>query len=250
MRKIAFTIDSEKDFKKDSYNDIKTKLPKLAKVLKKRGIKATFFATSDCLKKYPGIFKKLEKGGHEIALHGHLHERWDVLPLKEKEEKLNKAIAVYKKVFGKNPLGFRAPQFSADFELVKLLNKKGFVYDSSIVQFPLTQTIFFPSRLLLYLKQCFIRWEIRHNKMKIWEIMVSSFGLAVSAFTLRKLPRWLFSAIHELSYVFRGSGWKRKRWIVFLSHSYEFDNAGLRRIESYFDKNKTAQFVRMEELVR
>lgn len=247
MKKIAFTIDTEKDFNRDSYTNLKN-LGRLAKILRKRKIKATFFVTSDCLQKAPALFKGLERAGHEIALHGYLHERWDILSLKEKEEKLDKAISIYKKIFRKNPRGFRAPQFSADFELIKLLNKKGFKYDSSLVQFPLTQAIFFPSRFGLYFRQGFIRFRIRSSKMKIWEIMVSSFGLPISAFTMRKLPRWLFLILHELSYIFRGKGWKRKRWVIFMCHSYELDNKGIKRIEGYFKKYQNARFVKMEEL--
>jgi len=243
MRKIAFTVDVEKDFHKESYANLKN-LSKLSKTLKARNIKATFFATSDCLEKYPGIFKKLRKEGHEVALHGYLHERWDVLSLEEREERLHKAIAVYRGVFNENPKGFRAPQFSADFELVKLLNKMHFAYDSSLVQFPLFQAIFFPSRLGLYLRQCFIRPNIRGSKMRIWEIFVSSFVLPTSAFSLRKLPRWLFWILHEFAYLYR-----KKNWVIFLSHSYEFDKAGLERIESYLEKYKNASFVRMEDLV-
>jgi peptidoglycan/xylan/chitin deacetylase (PgdA/CDA1 family) len=249
MKKIAFTVDVEKDFGKDSYTNLKN-LSNLNKVLKKRGIKATFFVTSDCLQKYPSLFKRLENEGHEIALHGYLHERWDVLTKKEKEEKLENAIAVYRKIFKRNPRGFRAPQFSADFELIELLNRKKFVYDSSIVQFPLTQAIFFPSRLPLYLKQCLIRFRIRNSKMKIWEIIISSFGLPISAFTLRKLPREVFSILHELAYIQRGKGHRRKGWMVFLAHSYELNGRMMKLLEEYFEKNKNAQFVTMENLLK
>lgn len=243
MRKIAFTIDVEKDFGGESYENLKNDVPKLAKMLGKRGIKATFFVTCDCLEKFPGLFRKLKKEGHEIALHGYMHERWDILSGKEREEKLNAAMKCFKRVFGENPIGFRAPQFSADFELVKLLDRKKFLYDSSVVQFPLSQVIFFPSRIGLYLKQMFLRSKIRHNHLKIWEIYVSSFGLPISAFSLRKLPKWIFFAMHELAFIHR-----IKKWVVFLSHSYEFNGAGLKRIERYFDSYKNAKFVTMSEL--
>ena len=245
MRNIAFTVDVEKDYNSDSYEDLRKNLPKLAALLKRRKIKATFFVTSDCLEKDPALFRKLHKEGHEIALHGYMHERWDTMNLHTKRETLNKAIAVYKKVFNEMPLGFRAPQFSADFELIRVLEENGFLYDSSIVQFPLTQTIFFPSRLFLYIEQLFIKSRIRHNKMKIWEIFVSSFGLPISAFTLRRLPKWLFITLHEAAFAKRG-----KSWTVFLSHSYELDKAGLKRIENYLDWYKNANFVRMRDIIR
>src|SRR3972149_11012397 len=174
-----------------------------------------------------------------------MHERWNTMNLHTKRETLNKAIAVYKKVFNEMPLGFRAPQFSPAFELLRVLEENGFLYDSSIVQFPLTQTIFFPSRLFLYIEQLFIKSRIRHNRMKIWEIFVSSFGLPISAFYLRRLPKWLFITLHEAAFAKRG-----KSWTVFLSHSYELDKAGLKRIDNYFELYKNANFVRMRDIIR
>lgn len=225
--KRLLTIDTEKDFNKNSYENIK-KLHGFVKTLEKSSIKISFFVTCDCLQKFPSLFRKLAKK-HEIALHGYLHERWDVLGRKEKEERLDKAIKIYKKIFKKSPKGFRAPQFSADFELLELLEKKGFEYDSSIVQFPLSQAIFFPSRFHLYLRQCNFQEQIKKKKMKIREIPVSSFILPISMFSLRILPQFIFNSFAKLSVLFR-----KDKTLLFLIHSYEFNNANFKRLNKFF----------------
>lgn len=240
MRKICFTIDVERDGGKKSYLGVTRDLKAFAKFCEGKGMRTTMYVTSDCLERYPKLFKEFAKQGHEIALHGHLHERWDILGLKEKEERLGKAIRVYRKVFKGEPKGFRAPQFSADFELVKLLEKRGFDYDSSIVQCPVSQAIFFPSRFSLYARQCLFRMKLR--KSKIDEIPVSSFGLPISIFALGKLPFWIFKIIFSLS------SWMRKdKTIVMLSHSYELNGERLAKLKKFFGSNENDVFITMEE---
>jgi peptidoglycan/xylan/chitin deacetylase (PgdA/CDA1 family) len=225
--KICVTVDAEKD-PDGTYAGLVNGLPKLLAILDKKMAKATFFVTSNCLKTHPGIFRELKRKGHEIALHGFMHERWDVLSVCEKEERLDKAIEIYKKILKEDPKGFRAPQFSADFNLIRLLEERGFTYDSSIVQFPLSQAIFFPSRFPLYLEQCKFMEKIKKQKMKIKEIPVSSFILPISAFSLRKLPFPAFSALARLSSFLR-----KDNTVVFLSHSYEFNDKNIKKLEKF-----------------
>lgn len=55
----------------------------------------------------------------------------------EREQDIQHYINVYKKIFKKMPCGFRAPSNIIDEEQMKLLQDKGFLYDSSIVpRFP------------------------------------------------------------------------------------------------------------------
>lgn len=226
--KVFVTIDVEPAPGKKDYSGIKKGLARLIGILKKNKLKAIFFVTSDYLEKYAGMFRNLRKKGYEIALHGFEHERWDILSKTEKKAILERAIKTYKKILGKRPKGFRAPQFSADFELLELLEKKGFVYDSSIVQCPISQAIFFPSRLFLYLKQCKFQEKIKRKKMKIKEIPVSSFILPISMFSLKILPLFIFIFLSRLSLVF-----KKHKQLVILAHSYELNDRNFKKLEKF-----------------
>ncbi len=156
--------------------DIETieEIPEIIKILKKVKIETAFFVPAKLLESNPTIFKKLSLYG-KIGLHGYKHERFDSLNYNEKENLIKNSIEIYKKIFKKNPKYFRAPQFSADFELLGLLEKYGFEEDFSITEFPLFQTIFFPTHFLTYLRQIKINKKLKEKNMKIKEISLSSF---------------------------------------------------------------------------
>jgi len=129
--KAAFTIDVEPDLKTGKFLGIDEGLPILLKLLEKHNIKATFFVTCDCLEKSPKLFLDIKERGHEIALHGYRHERFDILSQKEKKEQLKKSFFCFKKYLKTKPVGFRAPQHSITSETISLLEKNNFLYDSS-----------------------------------------------------------------------------------------------------------------------
>src|SRR4030042_500425 len=107
MKTISISIDVEPDINNQTYDGVINGLPLLLNILKKYNIKATFFVTCDCIKKFPGIFRKMKKLGHEIALHGYTHKRLDELNYEQKEEQINKSLICFKKYLNLIPIGFR-----------------------------------------------------------------------------------------------------------------------------------------------
>src|SRR3989338_3950826 len=241
--KFCFTIDTEKDYKTGSYESIVSGFRKLQPILAKHHIRPTLFVTCDCIEKYPKLFNEFKKRGWEISLHGYRHLRFDEMNKKQKEENLNKAIKCFKKYLKTSPIGLRAPQFSSDYELILLANKKGFSYDSSIVQFPPSQFIFFRSKLPLFLKQMKFKSLIKKNNLKIKEIPSSSFILPISVFSLRKLPFFIFRILARLSIMIR-----KDSSLVFLSHSYEFNDKVIAKIDKFLNLYKDSFFITMSEL--
>lgn len=49
-------------------------IPRLLPLLESRGIRATFFVTGIIGSVYPGLLKRIADGGHEIGIHGAVHE--------------------------------------------------------------------------------------------------------------------------------------------------------------------------------
>jgi len=106
----------------------------LLDLLKKYNQQATFFVLGQLAEKYPKIIKKIADEGQEIACHGYSH-----MPLNElnqnkfgKELKISKNIL--KNIIGKEPKGFRAPNFSLNKKTkwaLGILKKYNFQYDSS-----------------------------------------------------------------------------------------------------------------------
>jgi len=221
---MILTIDVEKDKRgKFYFKEFEEHLNEL------KGNKIILFVVPELLIANKQGFRKLIKK-YEIGLHGYKHERWNVLSLNEKKKRLASAVLSYKKVFGKKPKWFRAPQFSSDFELIELLEKNGFAFDSSIVQCPVSQAIFFPKRFFLYIKQCKFANLIKKKRMKIKEIPVSSYFLPVSMFSLRILPFFKFYFVAKFSLLFR-----KDKKLVFLAHSYEFDAKRTKKLKRFLE---------------
>ena len=107
-------------------------LSRTLEIFKKNSIQATLFVTGKVLEQYPDFFKNL-RADHEIACHGFTHRFWNTLDAKEREGELNNFIALCQKIFERMPAGFRAPSHIIDKDGLRLLEEKGFLYDSSIV---------------------------------------------------------------------------------------------------------------------
>ena len=241
--KISLTVDTEIDYKNKNYKKTVDGIKNLLELDKKYNIKPTLFVTCDCIEKYPDLFNKLKNKGWEISLHGYRHERFDEMSKEKKEMKIEKAINCFKKYLKIKPCGLRAPQFSSDFDLIELAEKSGFSYDSSTVQFPLSQLIFFRRKFKLYWNQMFFKNKIRKNKLKIKEIPVSSFVLPISMFTLRKIPFFMFKILATCSLLFR-----KDKTLVFLSHSYEFEDKNIEKLEKLIRNYKNIEFTKMEDI--
>ena len=153
--KILLSFDVEQDLHSDSYLSLEKGIPRLLKILDKHQVKATFFVPANLLEKFPNYFQKLDNLGHEIALHGYEHERFDTLSYYEAEKRILKSLEIYKNIFGTHPKGFRAPQHSIDKKTLFLLNKHNFKYDSSFAPLNLLQLFFFPKRIFSWIKLFF-----------------------------------------------------------------------------------------------
>lgn len=132
------SIDVEDDFSlpsrqlsKRTWKGVEN-LSKILDVFEKRGISATLFTTGQVLEKYPELVKEWSKS-YEIACHTYTHRFWNRLSTDEREKELENFISLYQKIFNRKPYGFRAPSHIIDEKGMKLLEQKGFLYDSSIV---------------------------------------------------------------------------------------------------------------------
>ena len=253
-----FSVDIEPDLRTGDYNGITVGLPRLMRLLDKYNIKSTLFVTGKVLDKYPGVFKSLKSRGHEVEIHGYSHKRYDLMTLKEKEEDLKKAISSYRRIFGKKPSGFRAPQHSIDQETLSLLKKLGFKFDSSRV----------PGNIMLLrhlLKKSSGKRSILNNffsklspyeiRKGITEIPRSAFLISSGGFELKLYPAWTYKLIILISRTF-------KIPFVFTMHSWDMIKVGNSKTEKMcppelFEKkldyfleysSKRVNYLRMEDI--
>lgn len=88
---------------------ITTGIPRIAALLDKYNIKATFFTPGVIADTYPDMVRDLFKRGHEIGHHGYFHECPASLDEKAERESFQKGVDAIKRVTGKPPVGYRVP---------------------------------------------------------------------------------------------------------------------------------------------
>jgi peptidoglycan-N-acetylglucosamine deacetylase len=108
-------------------------IPRLVEQFARIDMRQTFFVPGWCIEKYPAQIDLLLKNGHEIALHGYLHERSNELPKDKEHYWLGRAVDAYVKQVGTRPRGWRAPSFAFSKHSLPFLLEQGFEYDSSLM---------------------------------------------------------------------------------------------------------------------
>jgi peptidoglycan/xylan/chitin deacetylase (PgdA/CDA1 family) len=111
-----------------------TGTPRLLEILDRHHVPATFFVTGVDSLIHPELVPSLIKSGrNEIGIHGWIHEYPPGLDSEAEEERLlDKAITRIQSLTGKKPLGYRAPSWAFSDYTMGLVQKKGFLYDSSL----------------------------------------------------------------------------------------------------------------------
>jgi peptidoglycan/xylan/chitin deacetylase (PgdA/CDA1 family) len=108
-------------------------MPRILRMLDRYQVPASFFMTAVDAMLHPDMVAAIQKSGrHEIAVHGWIHEFTPRLEPGEEERLLDQAIEYLTKVSGKRPVGYRAPSWAFSAVTLDLLQKKGFLYDSSL----------------------------------------------------------------------------------------------------------------------
>lgn len=110
-------------------------VPRIVDFLGERGLPGTFFVVGEDLTRDAGAreVERIAQAGFEVANHSQSHLPWlDTLPLEEIEREIADAEEGILRVVGERPTGFRAPGFSWSPELLSLLARRGYAYDSSV----------------------------------------------------------------------------------------------------------------------
>ena len=106
-------------------------VPKILETLRDAGVPATFFVPGWTVENHPVPTEMILREGHEIAHHSYSH-RWidPAFPDQEVEE-MERGLESLKRV-GVVPKGYRSPAGETSDNLMRLLHKHGFLYDSSL----------------------------------------------------------------------------------------------------------------------
>jgi peptidoglycan-N-acetylglucosamine deacetylase len=118
-----------------TFAELKIGLENFSCFLEPYGIKATLFMVGNDFKHNPShqVIKSIAGEGHEIANHTLTHAQgFRFLTPAEKEAEIAGMEELCKEVTGKKPVGFRAPGWNLGDDTLKILQKRGYTYDSSV----------------------------------------------------------------------------------------------------------------------
>ncbi len=108
-------------------------VPRIRKLLEKHDVKATFYVPAVTALLYPDEQRALVAEGHEIGIHGWIHELNSVLPLEAERDLMMRSADTLEKVTGKRCVGMRTPSWDFSPNTLALEKELGLFYDSSLM---------------------------------------------------------------------------------------------------------------------
>ncbi|MHA3772895.1 polysaccharide deacetylase family protein [Verrucomicrobiota bacterium sgz303538] len=106
-------------------------VPRLLGLLEHLSVSATFFVTGYVAEQHPRMVEAIVAAGHEVGLHGCLHEKLAYLTEQQEEDILARCIDILERLTGKRPVGYRAPWFETNPWTANLLHCHGLSYCAS-----------------------------------------------------------------------------------------------------------------------
>ena len=111
----------------------RTALPRILRLLDQHEIKASFYVPAVCALLRPEEVRGYAGHGHEVALHGWIHERNATLPPGAERELTLRAADTLTELTGIRPAGIRAPSWDFTPVTFGIITELGLAYDSSLM---------------------------------------------------------------------------------------------------------------------
>jgi peptidoglycan/xylan/chitin deacetylase (PgdA/CDA1 family) len=108
-------------------------VPRILSILKNANVPATFFVPAVTALLYPDEQRRVVAEGHEIGIHGWIHERNSELPLAAERDLQKRSADVLEKLTGQRPLGIRTPSWDFSPNTLAITREMGLLYDSSLM---------------------------------------------------------------------------------------------------------------------
>lgn len=108
-------------------------VPRIIDTCRDFGMKHTFFIPGWCAEQYPKAVEAMVAEGHEVALHGYLHEYPNELSEEEERFWTLKGVDAIARVSGQRPRGYRSPWYKYSKHTTDVLLDEGFLWDTSLM---------------------------------------------------------------------------------------------------------------------
>ncbi|WDA11841.1 polysaccharide deacetylase family protein [Paracoccus marcusii] len=139
---LSFDSDHETNELRDGGNSVarlswgefgaRRGIPRIRQVLDRHGAKATFFVPAVAALLHPYEQRALSQDGHEIGLHGWIHELNTTLYAATERDLMMRAADTLERVSGQRPVGMRTPSWDYSPATLSIAREMGLLYDSSL----------------------------------------------------------------------------------------------------------------------
>ena len=108
-------------------------VPRILDILARHGVPASFYVPAVVALLHPGEQRRVIADGHEIGIHGWIHERNSLLPPEAERDLQMRSADTLEKVCGVRPVGIRTPSWDFSPHTLAITRDMGLLYDSSLM---------------------------------------------------------------------------------------------------------------------
>jgi len=108
-------------------------VPRILAMLERFSVPASFFMPAVSALLHPDEARTYVAAGHELAVHGWIHERNMLLTDKDEKQLTLRSLEILEQLTGVRPVGIRTPSWDFSENTLRIIGELGFTYDSSLM---------------------------------------------------------------------------------------------------------------------
>jgi peptidoglycan/xylan/chitin deacetylase (PgdA/CDA1 family) len=108
-------------------------VPRILSLLKKYDVSASFYVPAVVALLYPDEQRRVAGEGHEIGIHGWIHELNATLPYEAERDLMLRSADVLERITRVRPVGMRTPSWDFSPHTLRIAREMGLQYDSSLM---------------------------------------------------------------------------------------------------------------------
>lgn len=108
-------------------------VPRILDLLRRHDVRVTFFIPAVVALLHPDEPRRVVAEGHEVGMHGWIHELTSQLPADAERDLMRRAFETLAKLAGRPPVGMRTPSWDVSPSTLTIARELGLLYDSSFM---------------------------------------------------------------------------------------------------------------------